>query len=267
MPAPVGTSAGQAYKGREGVGFATVLPIADLGNKVLAQQQIKQQAKKPQFNKQKALKDIKDGAPEFWINHNKEISGEFNEMLNYAADIMDQGVNPLQATDDASTDWQQRWSKLESDGKQSLQLRKSFDAGKAIIDKAVNKDGSELTDGSIEKFYDYYGQGLRKIQETGELPPRLIRKDAPYEYNEMTQKSVTDFVASNPNYTQDQVKKQAKIALRDPSTMDHIKDVFEPIYDSLSKFRQIGVDDLANKAGFKDATEYLYYNDYKSQTS
>jgi len=225
--------------------------------------------KKAPVNKNQIMKDIRQGKPEWWISHDNDISKEFDNLLNYAADISAAGVDPTKAGDKASADFQNKFAKLEADAKLSLQKRDQFNAWKTKIDA----DPKKYTDKSITDGYNHFGKGFKAHKETGELPPRLVPKDAPYTYSKNLRAGAGNFKTTNPGYTPEDLKQNTEIAFADPSQREGIVNALQPRYDQLVIGKDGNPDPLkvqileqqAVKSGFGEPMEMLFHQDFKSQ--
>ena len=266
----VGDRQGQVYITKEGFGKSAILPSQDTfaqASKVAQSLMPKQQ---PKADKASIMKGIRQGKPEWWINHNKDISNEFNNLLDYAADISTRGVDPTKSNDKASMDFQTKFAKLEADAKLSLQKKDQFNAWKTKIDS----DPKKYTDASISDGYEHFGKGFDDHKNSGELPPRLVPKDAPYTYSKNLRAGAGKFKITNPGYSPDDVKQNTEIAFADPSQKQGIVDALTPRYNSLVNDPKTGKVDpnklaalntQAKNTGFGDPMEMLFHLDFESQ--
>jgi len=258
---PVGGQQGNVYKTREGFGKAFILPTQNTYAQANAVAQKNLAKKKPKLNRNEITKGIRDGKAEWWISHNKELSDEFNGLLDYAADIMEAGADPTKGSDKASGDWQKKWADLNNKAEKSMQVKNSFEKGKAIIDKDKK---SKLDDAFIEKFNDYHGRPLADLMEKGDLPPDLRYKPDPYAYTDALEKDAKALRETNPELPPEDIKKHVASMLADPTKGQHIRDIHQPVYDAMTDIEKADADAMANQLGFSDYVEHVLYRDYEA---
>lgn len=261
----VGTNIGNVYKSSEGFGKSAILPQqqnAFAKESVIAQNALN--PKTPVVDKNAILKELKDGKAEWWIAHNADLEKEFNTLLDYGADIMEQNVDPTKnPSDKAAADWQARWAKLENAAKLSMQAKEDFEAFKAVADKEPDK----YTDESLAERYAFHARPFSEMKEDYGTPPRLVSKQAPYEYTKNLQTQAKNFADTNKAWQDDpaEVERQARIAFSDKSMNPGIIDALKPRIDKLTPAEKAELEQLAGTAGFGSPEEYLYAKDFESQ--
>lgn len=263
----VGTNIGNVYRSSEGFGKSAILP--DNNNtfnqaSVMAKSVLdKVNPKETPIDKAAILKDLKDGKAEWWIAHNAELDKDFNNLLEYGADIMAQNVDPTKSTDKASQDFQNKWAKLENAAKLSMQAKDDFEAFRAVADKEPDK----YTDESLAERYAFHARPFSEMKDDYGTPPRLVSKTAPYEYTVKLQDQAKDFVATNKDWENnpEKVAQNARIAFADKSMNPGIMDALKPRIDKLTPAEKADLAQLAGTAGFSSPEEYLYAKDFESQ--
>lgn len=261
----VGTNIGNTYKSSEGFGKSAILP--DQGNTFAKESMIAQNMlapKTPLVDKNAILKELKDGKAEWWIAHNADLDNEFNTLLEYGADIMEQNVDPTKnSSDKAAADWQARWAKLENAAKLSMQAKDDFEAFRAVADKEPDK----YTDESLAERYAFHARPFNEMKDNYGTPPRLVSKTAPYEYTKNLQTQAKNFADTNKAWQDDpaEVERQARIAFSDKSMNPGIMDALKPRIDKLTPAEKTELEQLAGNAGFSSPEEYLYAKDFESQ--
>jgi hypothetical protein len=261
----VGDRQGQVYISKEGYGEAAILPNINTFNQASAVAQGLFPKKKPPLNKEAIMKDIREGKPDYWINHSNELTKEFDNLLNYAADITASGVDPTKSGDKASADFQKRWAKLEADGMLSQQLRKNFEKGQAII----NDPKKPVTEKSIREWNDYFNKPFSEHRAKGGLPPRLVPQDALYKYSEGVRGIAKGIDATNKDYKPEDVRQATKMAFDDETHRQGIEDALTPRLEELVKGKDGNADPIkmklieaeATRKGYRSPLEMLYNDD------
>ena len=134
----------------------------------------------------------------------------------------------------------------------------------------IDGDPKKYTDKSITDGSDHFGKGFDFHKNTGELPPRLVPKDAPYTYSKNLRNGAAGFSKTNPAWTPQDVKQQTEVAFADPSQNEGIINALTPRYEALvfgpkgkvDPAKEATLKALAAKQGFGDPMEYLFHKDF-----
>lgn len=164
------------YSGQPGMGEAYLLqgnPALDIFANQVSQQhraermaalQRQKQLAEQQQNITDNLAKISPG--EYWMNHDKEIQGEYKSLLDYGTQLKNQNKDPF-----ADTAFLRMRENLVADARFSKQLQEEYNKQLAEINK--NPNGYE----NLDKWMGYYSpnRSLREYRTSGSQAPQLKR--------------------------------------------------------------------------------------------
>jgi len=243
-PIPVGGEQGVAYKGKEGVGHAFRLGEADTVSAFTKLMDAQKKVPKKGEKEKVAKKAFKTKANELvsddpWHKHQKELQGDFDEIMDMGTDIMVAGeLDPFTGSDAASVSFQKKIARYKQKTKQSKQVQEQF-----IKDRdRYHAPGSlgKLTEESNIANLEYYKKNdLNTIIDKGLLPPRLMFKEPDFELAKYLGETAKNLGTSNKDPEDEDFYEQVGIMLADPSARE-----FQ--YAIKDKIHQLNEEELAH---------------------
>lgn len=220
-----GGTIGSVYTGAEGVDRAFILGEADdsmaaFANLINDQQKLQAEAKKAKEEAKKEAEKKRPGTEPWWIQHDAEMKGKANDLMDLGGKLMAAGVDPLNGTTPEALRYRTELDIFNQDAKMSMQVKDMYAKEKAVIDG--DKEG-KYTQESKDNLLNWFQQhSLKDIKEKGLLPPNLEIAKPEFNRTKFYGEFVKDINTQNPDPKDADLYSFVGQAMTDPDKKEYV---------------------------------------------
>ena len=172
----VGTNAGNANTERQGTGYATTLETPMVNGIITTQVQEAARQRAEQLKRMEATKKVMtDFNPDNWLRHDAEVQGMIQEHLRDGGSIVAAGVNPYDATDKRSLDYQSKEKRIKAYASASMQMKDEFEKLQGAYTNNTNSFRDKILNwDELAEFYS--NPSVKDVVDNNKIAPVPIFK-------------------------------------------------------------------------------------------